>query len=508
MHTPPELILSGLDHLSVGFGIFDSEKRLVSHNRKFVELRGYPDDFVVVGTLLETLLVFNAERGDFGPGDVDGHVRERLAEIDKSDNRLVEHRMPSGQILAIRYTHLEDGGLLVAIEDRTSERQAQMAMERSEERYALISDAAEEAVYEWNISKDLFYASPRLETFLGVKSHTGGNRLWTWLELIHEGDRDKYTKVLEAHRSGEVERWSCEYRIRTADGTYRWVSDHGTSVRDSSGEAVRMVAALRDITERVESAAALRASEEWHSLVAQATSDGLYDWRLETNKLHVSDQLIKLFGFEADTLLSEDWANLIYEEDFEHYKKTLIAHLKGETPKLECEYRIRSSMGEYRWARDQGIAVRNEDGRAVRLVGAVRDITSIRAAEEELDLLQARLMDSLESLSDGFLLLDTDNRVQLWNSRYMEIFSAAAGQDMTHIVRKGRPFFEMIKDGYDVGIFMPHPEGVDGWLEGRRKAWAQPQADLRVELANGTWLMINERRMSDGGRVAIYTDIT
>ncbi|MGI9482861.1 MAG: PAS-domain containing protein, partial [Hyphomicrobiales bacterium] len=42
----------------------------------------------------------------------------------------------------------------------------------------------------------------------------------------------------------------------------------------------------------------------------------------------------------------------------------------------------------------------------------------------------------------------------------------------------------------------------------RRKAWAQPQADLRVELANGTWLMINERRMSDGGRVAIYTDIT
>ncbi len=99
--------------------------------------------------------------------------------------------------------------------------------------------------------------------------------------------------------------------------------------------------------------------------------------------------------------------------------------------------------------------------------------------------------------------------MQLWNDRYIEIFSeAAGGTGLGKVITKGRSFFEMIRDGYNLGMFKPHPDGVDAWVEARAKAWEQPASQWELELANGTWLLLNERRMPDGGRVSVYTDIT
>jgi signal transduction histidine kinase len=175
---------------------------------------------------------------------------------------------------------------------------------------------------------------------------------------------------------------------------------------------------------------------------------------------------------------------------------------------LECEYRIRGKGGDFRWVRDHGIGVHGDDGRVKRLVGAVRDITDIREAEAELGRAETRLLDSLESLSDGFLLVDAENRVQLWNSRYLEIFGNAAGAGISDMVTKGRPFFDMIREGYERGMFPSYAGGVEEWIARRREAWKDPAAELEVQLSDGCWILINEHRTSDGGRVAIYTDIT
>ena len=162
MRADRDLIACGLDKLSVGFGIFDADRRLVSCNRPFQSLRDYPDDLCAPGTSLESMLRFNAERGDFGPGDAEGQIAERLEEIDQSGGREIEREMSDGQILNISYRHLDGGGLLVAYEDKTEERRAQEALARSEERYALVAEAAEEAIYEWDIANDLFVSSPQL----------------------------------------------------------------------------------------------------------------------------------------------------------------------------------------------------------------------------------------------------------------------------------------------------------------------------------------------------------
>ena len=188
MRADRDFVACGLDELSVGFGIFDSEQRLVSCNRAFQTLRDYPDGLCAPGTTLEAMLRFNAERGDFGPGTVEAQVAERLNEIDQSGAREIERQMSDGQILNISYRHLEGGGLLVAYEDKTEERLAQQALARSEERYALVAEAAEEAIYEWDIANDLFFSSPQLTKLTGRKTDAAGKRDWRWEEHVHPDD--------------------------------------------------------------------------------------------------------------------------------------------------------------------------------------------------------------------------------------------------------------------------------------------------------------------------------
>jgi PAS domain S-box-containing protein len=133
----------------------------------------------------------------------------------------------------------------------------------------------------------------------------------------------------------------------------------------------------------------LRESSERYALVTQAVAEGIYDWNISQNKLWVSARLIELFGWgngdaAAGERPSQDWNDRVHPEDFAAYRAALRTALKGESPRLQCEYRIRLSNDEYRWVEDHAVPVREESGWAVRLVGAVSDITDRKHAEQEL----------------------------------------------------------------------------------------------------------------------------
>jgi PAS domain S-box-containing protein len=499
----------GLELLSVGVGIFDSDMLLTFCNSAFRALRQYPEELCQDGVSLQNLLLFNAERGDFGPGASDDQVTERIAEITTSRERVLEREMASGQILQIRYCHTSSGGLVVTFQDCTAERNAERALQASEERYALVSDAAEEAIYDWHIDEDRFHASDRLKALLGLESKADGIRKWSWEALVHPEDLSHYQSRLQEHRSGAQPGWECEYRLRNASGQWMWVSDHGTSIRDSDGRTTRMVAAVRDISERVRKDAALAASEERYSLVTRASSDGFFDWNVTDDVLYLSDNLTQLLGLKAGTVPSKKWLANLHPDDRPTYITAVRDHFKKQTDSVDMTYRLRAKAGDYRWVSDRSVGERDGEGRVVRLIGAIRDITDIRQAETELERTKSRLMASLSTISDGILLIDPDGQVELFNERYVEIFGeAAGGADVSDVIIIGRSFFDMIRDGYNLGMFKPHPDGVDAWVKSRVEAWKQPIAKWELELANGKWILLNERTMPDGGRVLVYTDIT
>ena len=86
--------------------------------------------------------------------------------------------------------------------------------------------------------------------------------------------------------------------------------------------------------------------------------------------------LRNMLGFSADELApSDDWLKRIHPDDLSGYRRALIAHFKGETPRFETECRYRTRDGSWRWVRHHGVALRGADGRVHRMVGG-REILS------------------------------------------------------------------------------------------------------------------------------------
>ena len=110
-----DLLAEGFERLSEGIGLFDSDLTLRHCNGHFRALRNYPTALCQPGTPLHALLRYNAERGDFGPGDPDVLVAERIAEIKAAPSRIVEREMADGLILRIQYQWLASGGLMLVM---------------------------------------------------------------------------------------------------------------------------------------------------------------------------------------------------------------------------------------------------------------------------------------------------------------------------------------------------------------------------------------------------------
>ncbi len=150
-----------------------------------------------------------------------------------------------------------------------------------------------------------------------------------------------------------------------------------------------------------EEAAADAGFEERYALVCQAVAEGIYEWDIEANVLSPSARLIEIFGFEGSGLSADDWNGIVHPEDFPIYSAALRDCFRGVTTRLDCEYRVRHSDGAYRWIEDRALPVRNAAGRAVRLVGAVSDVTERKTTEQALRDNQERYSLVSQAVAEG-----------------------------------------------------------------------------------------------------------
>jgi PAS domain S-box-containing protein len=183
---------------------------------------------------------------------------------------------------------------------------------------------------------------------------------------------------------------------RILEARYRPLADGG------------LATTYRDVTELRRTAAALREEGERHELVSEAVSEGIYDWNIASNTLGVSDRLNQLFNFARNELTASDWAARVHPDDMPAYSAAMRQHFSGKTPVLSAAYRIRDKTGAYRWVEDRAKAIRNDAGRAVRLVGAIDDITSRKEAEQALQASEERYALAMSAINEGLYDFDLD----------------------------------------------------------------------------------------------------
>jgi len=141
-------------------------------------------------------------------------------------------------------------GAVVVMRDVTAAREAEEALRRSEERYALAVRAANDGVWDWDLATGSVYLSTRWKSMLGYADGDVGDRLEDWLACVHPDDAADVSAALDAHLGDGASPLEVEHRMRCRDGSTRWVLCRGLAVRDAAGRATRMAGSLTDVSER------------------------------------------------------------------------------------------------------------------------------------------------------------------------------------------------------------------------------------------------------------------
>jgi two-component system, NtrC family, response regulator AtoC len=145
--------------------------------------------------------------------------------------------------------------------------------------------------------------------------------------------------------------------------------------------------------------AQLREKEDLLRLVLGVMADGFWDWDIKTGLVKREASWPAILGYQLEDIDPDlaSWKRLIYPHDLPRVMTAIKECLKGNADRYENEYRMKAKSGEWKWIQDYGqIIERDENGKALRAVGALRDITARKAAEKKSREIQKRLQVALE----------------------------------------------------------------------------------------------------------------
>ncbi len=235
---------------------------------------------------------------------------------------------------------------------------------------------------------------------------------------------------------------------------------------------------------------------ESHRRVDMALSRGrcgLWDWDMARGRLYWSRSMYDILGLDSrDSVISFGEASeLIHPEDGNLYE---IARqvAAGEISQVDHLFRMRHVKGHWVWMRARAQVV-DPSAAQTHLIGIAMDVTEQHRLQQRSAEADQRLFDAIESTSEAFVLWDRDDRLVLWNKHFQAVHglpddSLVPGASRASIERSAtRPVIER-------RLATPFAAGQARTYE--------------VQLADGRWLQINERKTRDGGEVSVGTDIT
>ena len=270
--------------------------------------------------------------------------------------------------------------------DITERKKTEQRLREAETRYRTLVERIPAIIYvqESAAPGATTYISPQAERMLGypLGRFTGDPGFWT--RLVHPDDREWV--VAEDERTNETgEPFKAEYRMLASDGRVVWFSDEAVLIRDEEGRPLYWQGVKVDITERKKAGEDLRESEERYRLVARATDETIWDSDILADEQTWNGAVQTMFGYPPEQRTSTAWwEEHIHPEDRERVLGSVDAVLLGGGEMWSEEYRFRRADGAYSTVVDRAYVVRDAEGRAVRMIGSMSDVTGRKRYEEEL----------------------------------------------------------------------------------------------------------------------------
>jgi diguanylate cyclase (GGDEF)-like protein/PAS domain S-box-containing protein len=267
--------------------------------------------------------------------------------------------------------------------DITEKKNAEEAAKAGDERYRLLTDLNPDGILVYQDQRYV-YANLAASNIYHVAGSTEliGRAAANFFEpAAVEAINERVALLLEQNRPAPL----ATLHARRPDGSVVYLQATFGKVIWEGRPAVQIT--VRDITEHKHLQDKLRITSERLRLAVEGSGEGIWDWDLVSDTYSVSGSLKRIFGWEEKDHGAEkiNWRTLIHPDDFPRVNAALRSCIKGENPIYECEFRLKTTDGQWKRVAGRGIVVEwDQRGNPTAMTGTISDITARKESEEQI----------------------------------------------------------------------------------------------------------------------------
>ena len=316
-------------------------------------------------------------------------------------------------------------------------------------------------------------------------------------DITAELTPERIAEISEALKSGTEKKVRFETQNRRKDGSVYDVEVHA---QVAPGDPSRLVAFILDITERKAAEARLREAGVFGAMIEDSFNEVFFIDPRTTKFVGANRGARENLGYSLNELKQMDSLQVLPDLDARDLRQIAERLYSGVEEKVYVATRHSRKDGTFY---DVDTFLQLSGGEEPRIVVFALDVTARKKAEAAADAAWQRLAVAIETLPDGFVLYDADDRLVICNGRYREIYSESAPAMVT-----GARFEDILRYGLERGQYADAEGREEQWVGDRIEAHRAVNSTLEQRLSDGRWLRIVERETPDGGRVGLRIDIT
>ncbi len=246
-------------------------------------------------------------------------------------------------------------GVLIASTDTTERTTLEKALDNEQIRFELLVRASKAGILDWaGVTRTVYY-SPRFKEILQFAEDTDTTHWPDYFDMVHPADRQRVETRFREHVFGTTPRQGAldvheliEYRLRRSDGSFVWIEAFGSSIRDQRGYAIRFIASITDISQRIAAEEALRSSEEHYRQVVNNVGEGMIV--IQDGKfIFANPALFQLLAYRAEEILGREFLPFVYPEDRDLIQSNYTRRLQGEPVPPKTDFRVLHKSGKPLW---------------------------------------------------------------------------------------------------------------------------------------------------------------
>ena len=217
-----------------------------------------------------------------------------------------------------------------------------------------------------------------------------------------------------------------EYQMVTQSGQVIDVLMSAILERDASGQPLRSIAVIQDVTERRRAERALLEERQRLAYIIEGTHAGTWEWNIQTGETRFNEQWAQIVGCtlaELEPVTMQAWYERAHPQDLARSEEILARHYAGELPTYECQVRLRHRRGHWTWVLSRGrVQTWAAPGKPEWMYGVDIEITELKQQEEAARRLRAELGEqhellrvTLQSIADAVITTDAQGNVAWLN---------------------------------------------------------------------------------------------